>query len=111
MDEIVVKRRIFFVVVARMNRNKANGNPRKKLVVVLVLFIVCAFFYLCTRKSGSSPLEYGGKSFTHFGSGAEEDAGGSSSKSFGLDGPMLKTFPVSYPRIDQNQQITIPANT
>lgn len=80
-----------------MSRGRAEGNPRKRLVIVLVLVIVCAFFYLCSRKRGSSPLEYGSKSLKHFGWGGNEDAGESSPKAGGgEDGAMLKTFPVSY---------------
>ncbi|KAK4281301.1 hypothetical protein QN277_012816 [Acacia crassicarpa] len=86
--------------MARM-RNRADGNPRKKLVTVLVLVIVCAFFYLYSRKSGSSPIEYGGKSLKHFGWGGDEDANESSSKTIGEYGPLLKTIPVCDDRLSE----------
>ncbi|XP_028775191.1 probable methyltransferase PMT3 isoform X2 [Neltuma alba] len=84
-----------------MNRNRADGNPRKKLVTLLVLVIVCAFFYLCSRKSGSSPLEYGSKSLKHFGWGGDEDANESSPKTIVGYGPMLKTIPVCDDRLSE----------
>ncbi|XP_054782357.1 probable methyltransferase PMT3 isoform X2 [Prosopis cineraria] len=87
--------------MARMNRNRADGSPRKKLATVLVLVIVCAFFYLCFRNRGSSPLEYGSKSLKHFGWGGDEDADESSSKSIAAYGPMLKTIPVCDDRLSE----------
>jgi len=55
-----------------MGRGRADGKPRKRLVIpVIVLVIVGAFFYLYSRDSGSSSIEYGSKSLTF---GGDESA-------------------------------------
>lgn len=83
-----------------MSRGRADGSQKKRLVAsVLVLTIICGCVYLYSRKSGSSPLEYGSKSLRKFGSylGSDEDTDESSSKldEDGEDGIIVKSFPVS----------------
>lgn len=66
-------------VVARMARGRVDGNPRKRLITtVLVLLTVGALFYLYSRNSGSSSIEYGSLSLK------------------GDDSAIPKTIPVSY---------------
>ncbi|KAK7250801.1 hypothetical protein RIF29_33492 [Crotalaria pallida] len=56
------------LIVAKMARARADGNPRKQLVTtVLVLVFVGAFFYLYSRNSGSSSIEHGIKSLKDVG--------------------------------------------
>lgn len=95
-----------------MPRVRADGHPRKRLVTVLVLVIVCAFIYLCSRKSGSSPLEYGSKSLKHFGLGGDDNVDESSSKAEGGEyGAIPKTIPVSYRSNEQVLHCSLPVTS
>lgn len=83
-----------------MSRGRADGSQKNRVFIsVLVLTLICGCVYLYSRKSGSSPLEYGSKSLRKFGSylGSDEDADESSSKleEDGDDGITVKSFPVS----------------
>lgn len=65
-----------------MARGRVDGNPRKRLIItVLVLLIVGVLFYLYSRSSDSSSIEYGSKSLK---TGGENDSS------------IPKTIPVSY---------------
>ncbi|KAJ7972636.1 S-adenosyl-L-methionine-dependent methyltransferases superfamily protein [Quillaja saponaria] len=84
--------------MAKMSRGRTDGNQKKRLVTtVLVLVIFCGAYYIYSRKSGSSALEYGSKSLKQIGSywGGDED-GESSSKlgEGGDDDVILKSIPV-----------------
>lgn len=85
-----------------MSRGRPDGSQKKKVLTsVLVLMLIFGCVYLYSRKSGSSPLEYGSKSLRKFGSylGSDEDTDEPSSKldEDGDDGIVLKSFPVSEP--------------
>lgn len=80
-DEVKTMVKCDSYAVTRMGRGKADGKPRKRLVTtVLLLAIVGALFFLYSRKSGSSSIEYGSKSL----------------KFGGDDSAIPKTIPVSY---------------
>ncbi|KAI4352293.1 hypothetical protein L6164_006560 [Bauhinia variegata] len=85
-----------------MTKGKLHGNSRKRLVTtVLVLVTVCVFFYMYSRKSGSS-LEFGNKSLKHFGWGGDGDASESSSRiGEGEDDTIPKTIPVCDDRLSE----------
>ncbi|KAG4970387.1 hypothetical protein JHK85_036808 [Glycine max] len=69
-----------------MGRGKADGKPRKRLfTTVLLLAIVGALFFLYSRKSGSSSIEYGSKSL----------------KFGGDDSAIPKTIPVCDDRLSE----------
>ncbi|KAF3436137.1 hypothetical protein FNV43_RR23229 [Rhamnella rubrinervis] len=89
-----------------MSRGRSDGSQKKRLVTsVLVLTIICGCVYLYSRKSGSSPLEYGSKSLRKFGSylGSDEDTDGSSSivDEDAEDGVIVKSFPVCDDRLSE----------
>ncbi|KAI4346790.1 hypothetical protein L6164_007659 [Bauhinia variegata] len=86
-----------------MTKRRPHGDPRKRLVsAVIVLVTICAFFYMFSWKSGSSPLEYGSKSSKIFGWEADEDANESSSRiGEGEVDAIPKTIPVCDDRLSE----------
>ncbi|KAK7336879.1 hypothetical protein VNO77_17430 [Canavalia gladiata] len=94
-------------MVASMTRGRADVNSRKRLVTtVLVLVIIGAFFYFYSQNSGSSSVEYGNKSLSHFGLGGDQDDDVETSSILG--GGEDSTIPKSIPVCDDRLSELIP---
>ncbi|KAM6565121.1 hypothetical protein CsatB_025119 [Cannabis sativa] len=92
-----------------MSRGRADGSQNKRLIgSILVLVLICGLLYVYSGRSGSSALEYGGKSLRKFSSylGSEEDVE-ESSPILGEDGD-VGFVPKSFPVCDDRHSELIP---